>query len=243
MGERELVRRGPKGLGYEVPKSTAALLHDELRRAIIEGRFKAGQSLSESDVCRHYDVSRQPVREAFAKLAYENLIEVLPQRGTYVRRISARQVMQARFVREVIEVAVVQELASHAGRADIVVRLRGILREQASVADDDRAAFNALDEAFHQALANGCDRDFAWQVVEDVKAQMDRVRYLSLERETPFNLLVDQHSRIVDAIELGDPAAAGEAVRAHLREIWRTLPEIAKQHPEAFEPDEAAPQG
>ncbi|MFT4171759.1 MAG: GntR family transcriptional regulator [Rhodocyclaceae bacterium] len=240
MGERATtIRRGPKGLGYEVPKSTAALLHDELRRAIIEGRIRAGQSLSESDVCRQYDVSRQPVREAFAKLAYENLIDVLPQRGTYVRRISARQVMQARFVREIIEVALVQELAAMPRRTPVVIELRRILQAQTTVAPGDRVTFNSLDEAFHRTLAHAGDRDFAWQVIEDVKAQMDRVRYLSLERATPFDMLVAQHVRIVDAIEAGDVVAAGDAVRAHLREITRTLPEIAAAFPDAFESEAA----
>src|SRR3546814_8516839 len=74
-------------------------------------RFRPGQALSEKEIADRFGVSRQPVREAFIKLSEAGLVSVRPQRGTYVVKISARQVYDVRFVREAVEVAVVRKAA------------------------------------------------------------------------------------------------------------------------------------
>ena len=84
-------------------------LYHHLRGAIIRGELRPGQALSESEIARQTSTSRQPVREAFIKLAEEHLLSIQPQRGTFVVRISVADVLDARFVREAIELAVVQE--------------------------------------------------------------------------------------------------------------------------------------
>src|SRR5664279_3208500 len=91
--------------------SMGAQLHRILRKAIIEGDLVPGQALSETEMSKQFSISRQPVREAFIKLGEERLIEVLPQRGTYVRKISVKEVLDARHLREIIEVSIVREAA------------------------------------------------------------------------------------------------------------------------------------
>ena len=64
---------------------------DALRQAIVQLQLRPGNLLSEAEVARQLGVSRQPVREAFIKLAEVGLVEVRPQRGTYVMLISIRE--------------------------------------------------------------------------------------------------------------------------------------------------------
>ncbi len=92
---------------------------NRLRQAIIELRLEPGQPLSEKEIALLYGVSRQPVREAFIKLAEAGLVQVLPSRGTYVTKISVKEVLNARFVREAIECAVVREAAGRIDKAGI----------------------------------------------------------------------------------------------------------------------------
>ena len=98
--------------------SIGAQLHRILRAAIIRGELVPGQAISEIEMSKKFSISRQPVREAFIKLGEERLIEVLPQRGTYIRKISVKEVQEARHLREIIEVSIVREVtAKHdAGR-------------------------------------------------------------------------------------------------------------------------------
>lgn len=216
------------------PVSISTQLYRHLRSAVIRGELHPGQALSESEIARQYSTSRQPVREAFIKLAEERLVVIQPQRGTFVIKISVADVLDARFVREAIEVAVVQEAATSVSPAAIK-QLRELIEQQKATVHGQNEEFMALDEEFHRTIALAVGRAHAWRVIENVKAQMDRIRYLSIDDATPIMLIVDQHSRIVDGIEAGDPTAAAAAMRSHLREITVSLPNIAARFPDLFE--------
>jgi DNA-binding GntR family transcriptional regulator len=205
----------------------------KLRARIICNDLEPGSRISESEIAAEYAVSRQPVREAFIKLAEEGLLEVRPQRGTYVRKIATSAVMDARFVREAIEADIVKHLAESPDKG-LEKELRLQLREQRKVAGRDPNSFIELDERFHRLLAEAAGKSYAWSVVESVKSQMDRVRHLSVQR-FPMEKLVKQHTAIVDAIADGDVSAAEAALRRHLREILNDLPEIARSRPEFFD--------
>lgn len=207
---------------------------DAVKQAIVQLRFRPGNLLSEADVARQLGVSRQPVREAFIKLAEIGLVEVKPQRGTFVNLISIRQVQNVRFVREAIEVAIVRKAAHEASTARIE-QLRRLLEAQLSAGRAaDNVEFLRLDEAFHQELAHAAGTDYAWRVLENLKAQMDRVRYLSMPDATPFAVLVGQHEAIVDALARHSADDAEAAMRVHLSEILTSLPRLAQAHPELF---------
>ncbi len=212
------------------------LVHRDLRQRIIRGELAPGALLSEAEMARSFGSSRQPVREAFIKLAEEGLVEVRPQRGTLVRKISIKRVMDIRFVREAIEANVVHLLASEPEPA-IIADLRAQIARQREAAPDAQDVFMALDETFHHTMARAIGKTYAWDVVESVKAQMDRVRYLSFA-DFPISRLIAQHEAIVDAIEARNPQAAEEAMRIHLREILKDLPNIAAARPELFDMEE-----
>jgi DNA-binding GntR family transcriptional regulator len=224
----------------EVVDSVSAVtqVYEHLRTAIICGEIRPGQALSEQAIAKLCSTSRQPVREAFLKLAEERLVVILPKRGTFVVKISIADVLDARFVREAIEVAVVQEAALFASPTD-VRKLRQLLEQQKASCHGNNVKFLALDEEFHRTIALSIGRAHSWRVVESVKAQMDRIRYLSLDNSTPLPLIVDQHTRIVDNIEAGNVNGASAAMRTHLREIIDSLPSIAAAFPDLFEPDAA----
>jgi DNA-binding GntR family transcriptional regulator len=207
---------------------------DLVRQAIVQLRFRPGNPLSEAEIARQMGVSRQPVREAFIKLGEVGLVEIRPQRGTFVRLISVREVETARFIREAIEVAIVRKAALEASEADLAVLEDLIVRQRAGGADN--AAFLLLDEAFHQAIAASAGCEDAWRVLERLKAQMDRVRYLSLPDATPVAVIIDQHAAIQRGLVARAPDEAAEAMRRHLSEILRSLPRLADKHPELFTP-------
>ncbi len=226
----------PRAFQHIEPVSISTQLYRHLRGAVIRGELHPGQALSESEIARQYSTSRQPVREAFIKLAEERLVIILPQRGTFVVKISVADVLDARFVREAIEVAVAQEAATSA-QPTAIKELRNLIEQQKAVEHGHNEEFLALDEEFHRTIALSVGRAHAWRVIENIKAQMDRIRYLSLDDATPLPLIIEQHTRIVDGIEAGDPTTAAAATRSHLREITVSLPNIAARFPDLFESD------
>ncbi|MBX3574511.1 MAG: GntR family transcriptional regulator [Mesorhizobium sp.] len=205
-----------------------------LRQGIVELRLRPGEALSESEIAARFGVSRQPVREAFIKLSEAGLVEIRPSRGTYVMKISARELANARFVREAIEC----DIANNAGRLagpHHVAELEDLLaRQRAADARNDYRCFNDLDEAFHRAIASIVDCEYAWRIVEAARVQTDRVRFLSLPNASPMPLLIRQHETIVDRLAANDPEGTEAAMRRHLREILVALPQIAASNPDLF---------
>ncbi|WP_104205295.1 GntR family transcriptional regulator [Billgrantia saliphila] len=211
-------------------------LYRVLRQSIIRMVLAPGQALSEKELADAFSVSRQPVREAFIRLSEAGLVEVRPQRGTYVVRISQKAVLEARFVREAIEVAVARAAAEAGVGANTLDELRELIeRQRRCIAPNDYDRFFRLDEEFHRSLSLGVGQTAAWRVTEEVKAQLDRVRYLSVPESTPIAKLTDQHSMIVEAIAERDPEAAGRAMSVHQREILHSLPELMRRFPEMFD--------
>lgn len=213
----------------------ARRLVDWLRHAIVTLRIKPGEKLSEQDLARRFGVSRQPVREAFIKLAESGLVRVLPQRGTMVIKISVEAVEDARFVREAIECAVAREAARRSDPQAIEL-IRACLVETADTVErGDGERLFALDEEFHHLLAAAAGRPNAWMVVVEQKAQMDRVRYLDVGEAMPMKTILTQHHIILAAIERGDVVGAERAMRTHLTEILVSLPKLAARWPDLFE--------
>jgi DNA-binding GntR family transcriptional regulator len=224
---------------FRLSEALAPQIFRALRQAIVMLRLKPNQALSETEIAQRFGVSRQPVREAFIKLGEAGLVEIRPQRGTFVVPITRRDVMNARFIREAVEVAVVGELADKSTPAMIKELRKLIDQQRAAAAGNDWPAFLALDESFHRRLAESAGHSQAWAMLEAIKAQMDRVRYLSFSGASPFPLLIRQHAAIVEALARRKRLAAERAMRQHLREILTALPAIAAEHPELFEPEPA----
>ncbi|QTL05785.1 GntR family transcriptional regulator [Aquabacter sp. L1I39] len=213
--------------------SAAQRVEAELRRAIVTLALPPGTRLSEQEIAERAGVSRQPVREALIGLARTRLVEILPQRGTVVVKISVRKMMEARFVREAIETAVARRAAEGFDRS-ARERVDDLLDLQAkAAAREDHETFQRYDEMFHATLAEGAGCGLAWEAIADIKAHMDRACHLTLAGS--MAPLVDQHRAIVTAVDAGDPDAAGAAMRAHLSEILRALPRIEAEHPDLFE--------
>ena len=207
-----------------------------IKHAIVRGQLAPGHPVSEAELARQLGVSRQPVREAFIKLSDMGLVEIRPQRGTFVQLISRREVENARFIREAIEVAVTRKAAQVADRRS-VAELQALLEQQDRAGDHpDQSLFLELDDQLHRTIAVIADCAHAWRVVEDLKVQMDRVRFLSISEATPVDTIVAQHRDIVTAIAHNDPDAAEHAVHRHLREILNSLPVIAATNADVFAP-------
>src|SRR5438045_8340266 len=99
--------------------SIAEQVFRTLRASIVTLRLTPPTALSEQDIADRLKVSRQPVRESFIKLSEIGLLRVLPQRGTYVVKISAKAVTDARFVREAVECAIARRASEGIGQPAI----------------------------------------------------------------------------------------------------------------------------
>lgn len=219
-------------------------LYRDLRARIVSVALAPGEAVSETRIAEQYGVSRTPVREAFKRLAEEGLLDVVPQVGTFVARIDLRLVRDAHFVRETLECRMV-ELASV--RIDASARARladNLALQRRALVAQDAAGFFEVDEAMHRLLAEVAGHAAAWQVVQSAKAQLDRVRHLSLASRAWSRLRMTEHRAIADRVAAGDAPGAREAMRSHLASVFEAIDRIAAEHAQVFfDSDPAAAPG
>ncbi|WP_167591618.1 GntR family transcriptional regulator [Jiella endophytica] len=215
-------------------RSTMAdAVYQDLRRAILELRLKPGMRVSEAEIARQMGVSRQPVREAFIRLARIGYLNVQPQRRTEIVKISVREVLNARFIREALEVAVVRRACEGDTRALVEQLTANLTAQRAAQEADDRREFHRLDDMFHRLIAEGAGCGFTWALIDEQKAQLDRMRFLTLSYGQPD--VYDDHLAIFEALKARDPAKAEAAMRVHLGRIIRHLERLRMEFGEYFE--------
>ena len=208
-----------------------------IRESVVSVELLPGQALSENELAGHYGVSRTPIREALIRLADEGLVDVLPQRGTFVSRISLHDVAEAQFIRETLERASLPAATRRITEAD-GAELRALLDTQrlATAAGDLRTWF-AADEDLHRRLLEIAGHPRVWPVVQSAKAHLDRVRRLSLPGPHVLTDLITQHADIVSAVLAKDIRAADRVLARHLRLVHDHVGVLASEHPDYFRED------
>lgn len=210
-------------------------IYRALRGDILEAAIAPGEAMSEARMAVQFGVSRTPVREAFKRLVDEGFLVVVPQVGTFVAQIDLAAVYDSQFVRETLEcrtVVLAAERIDTAGKAalgDLVDQQRR------AMASGDRKTFFRLDEAFHAELSRLAGYPSVWSLIESVKAQLDRVRCLSLETPSWSDMILSEHETIAACVGRGDAAAAEAAMRGHLRTVFDAIEAIAQAHVDAFD--------
>jgi DNA-binding GntR family transcriptional regulator len=205
----------------------------ELYRQVLSLELPPGTKMSEVDVAKAMGVSRQPVRDAFYRLSKLGFLQIRPQRATTVSLISARAVMQARFIRSAVEMETARAAATMLKDADLQV-LKSLLDAQdAAILAKDKAEFHKLDDQFHREICVRAGLGFAWELISENKGHMDRVRMLSLE--FAVRGAWEDHVEIYEALSSHDPDRASAAMRDHLTRILSQINRIQEAHMTLFE--------
>jgi DNA-binding GntR family transcriptional regulator len=205
-----------------------------LRREIIDGRLAPRSPLSEQELSAQMGVSRTPVREALMKLADEGLVDIYPQFGTFVAPIKLSEVFDSQFVRESLECAAIDRAVERLTDAQATT-LQGMIEAQRRhQRAGDRPAFFDADERMHAYLMEVAGHPSVWHTVENAKAQMDRVRHLSIRSPIKMPAVIDEHSAIIDRVVRRDRDGAIDALRAHLRGLFRSVEKLAEENRQYF---------
>lgn len=220
------------------PRTIAQEAYELLRRDIIEGRLLPRTPVSEIDLSERLGASRTPVREAVIKLAIEGLIEVYPQRGTFVAPIKLAEVFNSQFVREALECAAIEKAVPKIDAAQIAALETNLGLQRMHQAAGAPDAFFEADESMHALLMAAAGHAAAWPVVQGAKGQLDRVRHLTIRRERKLSAALAEHVAIIDAVARRDTAGALAAMRAHLRGLFDSLDALREENSRYFAEDE-----
>jgi GntR family transcriptional regulator, rspAB operon transcriptional repressor len=222
-----------------VPKradSKADVVYGDLKEAILSGALQPGSPIDKAKLCERLGVSRFPVSAAITRLAYDRLVNVAPQRGSFVTRISVNDVRERLFIRGAIEGEIAAEAALRMTPPDRDALGANLKRQAVAAADDDRAGFYLLDVAFHKMLTDRLSMARANDVLDSLRVHLERTRRLTMSPPGQLRASLNEHAAIAAAIEAGDPAAAREAMKLHLNTTAARLETLARRRPELFSP-------
>lgn len=216
-----------------------------IRTAILDLTLEPGSTISENALASELGASRTPVREAIARLERERLLFVFPQRGTAVAPLDIDEFKTAYFVRASLESAAAAE-AAHRRTKDGVARLKAHIADQVeALGRGDEGRFFELNDAFHIEIMAIAGVSKAWEVVQQAKVHLDRVRaaHLRLASDYPLAPIVAEHRQLVQAIAAGDAVRASAIMRAHIEKVLYRVDLLQRQRPELFRlPSELTPQ-
>jgi DNA-binding GntR family transcriptional regulator/NAD(P)-dependent dehydrogenase (short-subunit alcohol dehydrogenase family) len=219
-------------------RTTRVEVYDSLRASIVSLERPPGQRLSEAELARDLGVSRTPVREAIIQLRTDGLVEVTPQLGSFVSKISLRSVREAQFAREALECAAVRVAAQRLDAATVERLRQNIALQRAAQGSSDLEQFYRHDEEFHRELVAASGYSGISELLDRSRAHLNRVRRLSLPVPDVIEELIDQHSAVLQALERNDVDQAEASLRHHLRGVYRVLVPLRDAHPDYFVPSD-----
>lgn len=200
-------------LHVERPQLLTDLAYDRLREGIVAGELKLGEQVSEAQLAQRMGISKTPVREALVRLKMEGLVDIQPQRGTFVFKLTPEQVGQLCRYRAMIETAALREAAT-ADRTALIGRLNAHVAEmRGSEAARDLKRLSRIDMNFHFEFLACCPNPY-------LRAGYEQIRYqlIALRHRSPIDNMVDSHQVLIDLLERGDIDAAAQQLHAHVVE-------------------------
>jgi len=202
-----------------IAQTTSTAVTRLLRQSLDRGRWASGEPLRQEEIAAELGVSRVPVREALFQLQAEGLLRMVPNKGMYVRTVSAGELRELFRLRGVIEGDVLTEAVPLHMAATInrLETIQAALDKAAAVAD-----WIAGDREFHEALYAPAQRGESMDIVRRLRFQVDRYYYARMKPGTRAQGWHEEHHALVRAVRRRDPKAALKVLQAHLAETERS---------------------
>ena len=202
------------------PRSLTAIVIDQIRDLIITGKLALGEQLSENTLAEQLGVSRTPVREAFLRLESEGLVEVRPQRGTFVFQYDATELREILELREVLEAGALR-IALSRDAAGLGTALSTQLEAGEAALPRGPAEYQAADTAFHETLVRASENGELMDAYLRIASRVRAVRYRQTRTVDQIASSQAAHREIVAAIIAGDAASAESLLRHHVYSSYR----------------------
>lgn len=218
-----------QGKTLDSNKSLTSQVYNLLKELIISIQLKPGQMLSEKEVAESLQASKTPIREAMIRLQSNGLVEIVPQKGTFVTPIQIDRYIEACFVRLQLEIGAVKRAALQQGDWNSTILMESLLKKQESaLAEKNGQLFFELDQKLHKAFFDAAGVSGVWETLRETQGDVNRMRHLkrqhNIRRESA---VIEEHRAIVEAIKSGSPEDAEKAMIAHIGSLEREVQELS----------------
>ena len=204
-----------------------------LRDSILFLELKPGEAIQDGELAARLGVSRTPVREALLALQKESLVDIYPQRGTFVSRINMALLCEISYIRRTLEGSVLRALAQR--REKVRGRLeKFVLLQELAAGEGNLRDYVVNDHLFHRALFEAAGHAYAWGVIEPHFRLITRFHMLYFQGPGGFgDKSVREHREIISCIERGDDQEVDRLLSVHYSCVSGDSQVIAK-YPDYF---------
>ena len=207
---------------------------DELRREILDLTLKPGTELNLNQLSTKYGVSRSPVRDAVKELAGEHLIDIYPQRGTYVSRINLRMAEDERFIRLNLELGSIPDFINNVND-DLISEMEELIKKQEKAfALRDTSLLLKLDDQFHSVIFKGADRQGVFDFILTRNGNYHRMRLISFMFDAISEDVISQHKVLLEAIKEKDPEKVMALDKMHMTKLKKETVSFRETMPQYF---------
>ncbi len=191
-----------------------------LKNNIVTMELVPGVMVSENELAAQMGLSRTPVREALMDLVKCRVVDVMPQRGSRIALIDYDLVEEARFAREVLEVAILDQVCERATALDLAQLRQNVRLQMMSQEPDmvDSLNLTELDDAFHEMLFRIAHKENIFSMLSSMTIHFDRVRFLAIN-VVKDQKIIDDHQALCDAIAAKDVQKARTVMMKHLTRV------------------------
>ena len=214
--------------------SKADHVYRDLKESILSGALEPGGAIDKLALCERLGVSRFPVSSAISRLAYERLVTIEPQHGSFVAKISIDDVRERLLVRRALESEVAAQAAERMPREGVEELERNLRYQQAAVDGRDVAGFYALDVDFHRLLPSLLALGHCSEILDGLRSHLERVRRLLLSPAGRMPTTLSEHSAIAKAVMRGDAEGARTAMHYHLQQTTELFETFARERSNLF---------
>jgi sialate O-acetylesterase len=212
-------------------------LNDEVYRRlndeIMDLTLEPGVTVSVQKLASAFGVSRTPVREAIIRLQKKGLVNIYPQSGTVISRISLRRITQERFLRKTLEISAVEPFLQNCNN-EVLLRMEELIDSLRNTRPEDYRNFFTADNEFHHLIFETAGQSLSWETICDVVSHYNRFRILSTRLEGINRGIIQEHEAILRAARQGDKDAMCAALERHLGKLKRETKLLLELFPDYF---------
>ena len=204
---------------------------ERLRRRIYDHELRPGDAIDEKELCAAFGISRTPLREALKVLHTEGLVELVPNRGCFVKLLDLEELHELFPVMAVLEGLCARE-AVERGTAEDLDRLEQLhARLEAHAAAHDIDRYYEVNFEFHQALQELSRNRWLQRVAADLRKILRLARHTQLTAAGRLEQSLQEHRKIMEAFRRHDPDAVEQTMKEHLHAQMLVLDRLeADQH-------------
>ena len=223
-------------LEKEVQQSIRQWVYVVLRSNIIKLHLKPGTAISEAEIAEMLNISRTPVREAFIILVEDGLLQIYPQKGSFVSLIDIEQAEEACFVRRVLEKTILKEACENFIEDCLFDLSANLAMQKFCRTQQNYEKVFDLDNEFHRIIYRGTGKERIWLQIRKMNSNFDRLRMLHLATSKfSWDKVIDEHDKLAQLIIHKTSTEVDEMVDRHLRKSL--FDGILIKNPEYFKQD------